>query len=255
MLTIPLLPYRLPIPSLTEFSARLPLGSFELLAGDVPGVVDAEERSMGAMEKRVNLIANLIAFTPPRYELLSAAALDTYLQLLTGLLNALPVNALEPRKSSQSQSHPTSSTWAADDSDSEAEAHSATRITLVNTFAPAPAPSPRPTLDLRTSKRLAALPDIGHLNALLRASTRHPSIELSLVSFFLSLGTVWPGRKERVLSALVVYTGGGLVRSLYRGFVRGSMLGRDDSPAALMGAGFFVLRLCVCADAVFFLVV
>jgi hypothetical protein len=38
-----------------------------------------------------------------------------------------------------------------------------------------------------------------------------------------------------VLSTLVVYTGGGLVRELYRGFVRTSPLGRDDNPSALMG--------------------
>jgi ubiquitin-protein ligase E3 C len=39
------------------------------------------------------------------------------------------------------------------------------------------------------------------------------------------LETIWPGRRERVLSTLVVYTGGGLVRELYRGFVRASPLG------------------------------
>lgn len=38
-----------------------------------------------------------------------------------------------------------------------------------------------------------------------------------------------------MLSTLVVYTGGGLVRELYRGFVRASPLGRDDHPGALMG--------------------
>jgi ubiquitin-protein ligase E3 C len=51
-----------------------------------------------------------------------------------------------------------------------------------------------------------------------------PHLQLSLVSFFLSIRKLWP-RREWVLSALVVYTGGGLVRELWRGFVRGAVLG------------------------------
>ena len=56
-------------------------------------------------------------------------------------------------------------------------------------------------------KRLSTLADQPHL---LRASHLHPPTPLVLVSFSLALGTVWPARKERVLGALVVFTGGRL---------------------------------------------
>jgi ubiquitin-protein ligase E3 C len=171
--------------------------------------------------------------------MLPAAALDTYLHLLTALMNALPINSLDPPLPGSSKSNQKQyiKSWAEEDSDSDTESsHTIARVAIVDSFEPKPT---LPQLDPRTQKRLTTIPDVKHLNALLTASHRHPQTQLSLVSFFLSLGTIWPGRKERVLSTLVVYTGGGLVRELYRGFVRASPLGRDDNPGALMGRCIF----------------
>ena len=150
-------------------------------------------------------------------------------------MNALPINSLDPPVPGAKSYNPSS--WAAaaadDDSDSESESNALAHVSIVSSFTPKP--SPPPTLDPRTQKRLSTIPDVKHLNALLSASHRHPSTQLNLISFFLSLGTVWPARRERILSTLVVYTGGGLVRELYRGSVRASPLGRDDNPGSLMG--------------------
>jgi ubiquitin-protein ligase E3 C len=235
ILAIPLLPNRLPLASLTEFSSRLPLFSLGVLAPSIPLLIT--NPSLSTPDSKISIIANLIAFTPPRYPTLPAAALDTYLYLLTTLMNALPINSLDPPIPGTKSNNPSSLSWAAaaadDDSDSESESHTLARVSIVSSFIPKP--SPPPALDPRTQKRLSAIPDVKHLNALLSASHRHPSTQLSLVSFFLSLGTVWPARRERVLSTLVVYTGGGLVRELYRGFVRASPMGRDDNPGSLMG--------------------
>lgn len=102
-----------------------------------------------------------------------------------------------------------------------------------------------PELDARTLKRLRSLPTPAHLNTLLTASQSHPSTRPNLVSFFLALNSVWPAHRDRVLSTVLVYTGGGLLRELYRGYVRGSPIGRDDNPGALMGGCWccFILPL------------
>ncbi|KIM80499.1 hypothetical protein PILCRDRAFT_534642 [Piloderma croceum F 1598] len=216
ILTIPLLPNRLPLNSLTGFSSRLPLGSMDVLAPAVPMLV-----RMSSVEGRLNLIANLVAFTSPRYANLPDAALDTYLQLFTALINAVPIKSLDSPSSGS-------------DSDSDSESPTITVSTVSSeSFSPTP-PLPRPKLDPRTHKRLLTIPDIKHLKALFAASDQHPRTHLSLVSFFFSLGTIWPGRADKILSVLSVPTGDGLARELYRGFVRGLVLGRDDNPVTLI---------------------
>jgi ubiquitin-protein ligase E3 C len=51
----------------------------------------------------------------------------------------------------------------------------------------------------------------------------------------LALNAVWSAKKDDVLAAAGIYAnGGGLVRELYRGYVRNSPLGRDDNPGAIL---------------------
>lgn len=53
--------------------------------------------------------------------------------------------------------------------------------------------------------------------------------------FLVSLNIVWPATKDKVLSILTLYGGGGLVREICRDQVRVTPLGRDENMAALMG--------------------
>ncbi|KAH9948904.1 HECT-domain-containing protein [Amylocystis lapponica] len=223
ILSIPLLPNRLPLQSLSAFSARLPLSSFHLIAPRISDIVNSAPLSDPL--PKVHLLANLSAFTPPRYSKLSARALDAYLQLIATLMTSLPTHALEPPENVGA----IASHWADDDdSDSEHE----TQVMVVDSFEPKAKLSKLPEVDARTRKRLQTFPSVEHVNALLSATQRHPS-RLNIITFCFALSAVWPTRKDKVLSSVVAYNAGGLVREIYRGYVRGAGLGKDDNAASL----------------------
>ena len=217
ILALPLLPYRIPLKSLSELSGRLPLVHLHVLSSCIPDII-----SITSTSSQINIIANLLAFIPPRYTTLPVASLKAHLQLLSALLNSLPPHALEPPLHQDSQTLPTS--WA-DDSDSDSERPTnviASRTTL-------------PLLDSRTRKRLQILPSPSHLNSLLKPAQQHPELLSDLVSMLLSLNLVWPSRKDKVLTTLLLYGGGGLVREIYREYVRTTPLGRDENLSSLTG--------------------
>ncbi|KAF9816031.1 hypothetical protein IEO21_04206 [Rhodonia placenta] len=224
ILTIPLLPNRLPLQSLTLLSARLPISSFNLISSSISDIVDSSPLS--AVEPKIHLLANLVMFTPPRYAKLPATALDTYLQLIAMLMNALPTRALEPPLPKQDPAR----SWADDDDDSDNE--STPQVTVVTSFDMNPAPPPLPQLDKRTLTRLQTYPSVQHLTSLLSAVQHHPS-RLSFIAFCFALTTVWPAKRDKVLGTVVAFNGGGLVREVYRLYVRSSPLGRDEQSSAV----------------------
>ncbi|KAF8885801.1 hypothetical protein BD779DRAFT_1532475 [Infundibulicybe gibba] len=195
--TIPLLPNRLPLQSVTQLSSGLPLASLPVL--------------------------------DTRYSKLGGPGLKTYLRLLVLLFNSLPILAFDPPLK---QGTTARSEWAAGDSDSDSEQHPIL-VSAVSDFS-APAPPPLPSLDPRTRKRLEILTSLPHINAILAATKLQAQMQPVLVAYFLALDTVWPTKKERILSAVLIYTGGGLLRELYRGYVRGSPLGGDENAGAVM---------------------
>ncbi|GBE82990.1 HECT-domain-containing protein [Sparassis latifolia] len=220
--SIPLLPNRLSLPLLTSLSARLPLSSIHVLSRSVADIVGNPLLSLP--EAKVHLLANMTAFMPPRYEKLPARSFDTYLQLTAALMNSLPTQALEPPEKKQE----TSSHWAdGDDADDEP------RVSVVSSF---DAKLQLPQLDGRTLKRLQTLPSPQHLNSLL-AATQSRSSRSDLLSFLFALTTVWPTRRDKVLSTVFAYNGGGLVREIYRSYVRGSPLGREDDAGSMTNTG------------------
>lgn len=213
---LPLLPYRIPLTSLSELSGQLPLAHLHVLSSCIPDIISATSTS-----SQINIIANLLAFTPPRYTTLPVSSLKAYFQLLSALLNVLPPHALEPPLPQDSQT-PTS--WA-DDSDSDSERP----IDIIASR------SALPPLDSRTRKRLQTLPSSSHLNSLLKRAQNHPELLSDLVSMLFSLDLVWPSRKDKVLTTLLLYGGGGLVREVYREYVRATPLGRDENISSLTG--------------------
>lgn len=260
ILSIQLLPNRIPLASLTALSTQLPLASLNLISphissivaslsalsatSSLPSMTSAAPVTPGS-DPAVNLIANLTAFVPPRYSTLPAPALAAYLKLMTALMNALPTSALDP-PSTRSKAQTSSAAWASNpnlntDSDtSDDEGH--TRVAVVSSFAPAVSMNRPCPLDPRTRKRLATIPDLKHIHALLYASHRHSGTQLDLVCFFLALTSVWPAIKEKVLSMLVAYGGGGgggsggLAREIWREHVRGSKLGKEEGQGGVMGS-------------------
>ncbi|KAG1807345.1 uncharacterized protein BJ212DRAFT_1213533, partial [Suillus subaureus] len=68
------------------------------------------------------------------------------------------------------------------------------------------------------------IPSPSHLNALLKAAQHDRGALPDLVSWHVNLCTVWPTRKDKILSTLLLYGGGGLVHEIYRDYVRNSPL-------------------------------
>jgi ubiquitin-protein ligase E3 C len=184
----------------------------------------------------VHLLATLHVLTPPRYGVLKADALSSYLRLLTLLLNATPISTLNPpeKRSTNLQSWDTANDL---DSDSDAESPDGGRsqrsisVTVVSSFGtPTSPPSPIPPPDSRTLKRLSALPSPAHITALLSCKEIHASaVHPALIECLFALSTVWPAVLDSVLA-----TGAGLVREVYRGYVRGSVLGKNADGAAAL---------------------
>ncbi|KAK0207871.1 HECT-domain-containing protein [Desarmillaria ectypa] len=207
ILTISLLPNRMPIRSLTLFSSTLPFTQLSLLEPHLSVICTKDT------EPKVNLVANLLAFTPPRYAMLQPV-FSSYLSLLTVVLNSLPVNALDPPAAN-------TSSWSHEDSDDE---DNRTVVSVVTDFNVVPLP----TLDSRTMNRLQTLPSPAHLSSII-ANCRS-----SILTFILSLTSVWPTERGSVLTAVLTSTGTGFLRELYRGHVRSSPIGKDDNPGAVM---------------------
>ncbi|KZT63967.1 hypothetical protein DAEQUDRAFT_679458 [Daedalea quercina L-15889] len=225
ILSIPLLLNRLPLPALTALSARLPLSALHLAAPSIPSIV--ADRALAEPEPKVHLIANLVVLTPPRYAKLPAKALEAYLELMAALMNALPTHALEPP---ERNTRDATRTWADADEDEDGDEEGpAPQAIVVTSFEPPPR---LPELDKRTRTRLQTLPSSQHLNSLLGAA-QHQSSRQALIAFCFALTTVWPKRRDKVLGTAVAFNGGGLVREIYRSYVRGAPLGREDTLSSL----------------------
>lgn len=219
-LTVPILAKRLPISLLGRLAPLLPLQNLHL--ADRDRVLS----NMPTLESKVHLLANLCAFTPARYPFLSAPALNAFLQLSVALMSSIPVHGLEPYISSRGTA--TDSTgWAEDDSDSESVPH----VVVVDSFDPPPV---RPKVDDKTLSRLQTLFSPKHVNSLLTACYKYRETQPNLFAWCVTLCHIWPTNKDKVLGAVVVFGRGGLVRELYRGFVRGTQLGQNITPSALM---------------------
>ena len=104
---------------------------------------------------------------------------------------------------------------------------------MVSSFTPA---RPLPRVDAKTSARLQTLPSATHLSALLNAAFRPSNLEsrAALFVWLEALGVVWPDKRERIMTAVLAWGGGGagVVRELYRGWVRGGPLGKNTASAA-----------------------
>jgi ubiquitin-protein ligase E3 C len=210
ILTIPLLPYRFPTQFLTHISSKVPFAHLPLLA-----FTPFTTASISG-EDKVYLIATLHALTPPRYKILPADALSSYLRLLTLLLNSTPIYALNPSKKHSG----TTQNWGS---------RTAISVSVVSPFAaPAPLPPRIPTPDPRILKRIATLPHPAHIASLLSCKGIHTTTILpALIECLFALNTVWPA----VLGA-VLATGAALVREVYK--VRWSVLRKDAVGAATL---------------------
>ncbi|KAG6826268.1 hypothetical protein H0H92_000506, partial [Tricholoma furcatifolium] len=198
LLTIPLLPNRLPVPSLTLLSSKIP---FSHLGQALSPDRVVEETTL---VQKLHLIANLQVFVVPRYTLLTSGSLAVYVSLIDKLLNAVPRDTLNPAV--VEVEHIRRSSGVPIDSDAEADMYAPSARVVSRTPG-----SPRvswPTrarereqiqLDSRTRKRIAALASAEHVSSLLRL----PLSPNQLIGFLTTLCAVWPGVKDVVVEAVV----------------------------------------------------
>ena len=226
-LSIPLLPNRLHSSNaLGPLSARLPLPHLDKVNPSI--VVD----DIPSLEGRIHLLSNLCTFVPvsriTSLSSVSGPAVNTYVQLLALLTNSLPPNALEPQQTNGADPLLPPSHDEGSDSDSD---HS-TQVMVVDSFLPK---VKLPVLDTRTLTRVQTLRSPSYINAILASMQRHRADKPSLFAWGIALCNVWPNRKGEILGLFVIYGGGGLVRELYRGYVRTSTIGQDPNPSSLGG--------------------
>ncbi|KIM29078.1 hypothetical protein M408DRAFT_329093 [Serendipita vermifera MAFF 305830] len=210
ILTIPHLPNRLPIASLTTFASHVPLGSFHLIS---PLQLS---QSISENINVLHLLANLFTFMPIRYSAMTSPALIAYIELLNKLIGRLPVGAFELQKKKTSDTMD----WAPQ-SDSDDERPN----TLPKKVEEIPSVSPP---DTQTAKKLRTLVSSAHTNALLTTANKNPTSWVRFVELVVLIGAKWPKEREGLLTTIVVSHGNVVLKQLWRDSVRVSQLGREN---------------------------
>ncbi|KAF8339579.1 uncharacterized protein EI90DRAFT_2966715 [Cantharellus anzutake] len=218
ILTLPILPNRLPLPVVSQLAARLPFVSLAQLS--IPHIIS---RLSGSSESRVHLMANLLTFGSQRVSKASSPTLNMYLSFLVALMDSLKPGCMDPPRNSISKRRQSGAAtpWLSDSSDTEDEHHAggAESFSL--------------RLDSKTLFRLQTLYSRSDLEALVHATQRHPDVRQKIFDYFTALWLVWPSKKDKVMTVLNSGSssiGFGLTKDVWRGWVRSSAIGKEDDP-------------------------
>ena len=231
VLTIPLLPNRLPLSHLPTFIAQLPLSTLNILDPLIPHILQSI-----TVASKIHLAATLFMFISPQYKHLQAPAFATYLQFSVSLINSFPTALFKPPPSKSMKSSKKTRDTPGDESDG-----SSTRVVVVDEFKTIE--PPLPDVDDKTKKRLEKLIGAPHLNTLISSTRNKSSLFPQLVSYLFALTAAWPWANEEILNVVLATTGGGLVRELYRDLVRRSSLGKEENSGSIMGASVIIILL------------
>ncbi|KAL8279265.1 hypothetical protein RQP46_008302 [Phenoliferia psychrophenolica] len=245
ILTIPLLPQRVPLASLTLL-AGLPLEHLLLAAESDPSIGQLD------LSSSIQLLASIVAFGGQRVGSFSSGkVLRAYLSLTAALLDRVPKALFAIKKPDEDNKGKGKMVQPVEDED-EDEDDEAVEVSVAERvrakvvaasladgdavmLAPHPSTTsaPLPTVDPRTLAFLRSLPSPPHLSALLTLSTRFSSTTRpSLAAFLVSLLSTFPSARDEVLNTIMygsgtsVERGGGLLREIWRGFVRAGPLGK-----------------------------
>ncbi|KAH6892749.1 ubiquitin protein ligase [Coprinopsis sp. MPI-PUGE-AT-0042] len=222
ILSIHLLPNRLPVDALPLFLSRIPLSHLHVLSS-LPSTKGEDPILRGlSTEDHINLLANCTMFFTPHYSKFGNDSLGWYLRWTSTIFSSLPPGSFEPSSSPKSTATTASSSskpTASNDSDDDT-----IKVTVVSSFTP---PDPKPQIDTKTLTRLSKLSTLSHLDSLLVYARKSEKVQAGFVEWVLGLNYVSPSTREHVLTSILALTDGSLIRSLYRNSVRGSVLGRD----------------------------
>ncbi|EUC67353.1 ubiquitin-protein ligase E3 C [Rhizoctonia solani AG-3 Rhs1AP] len=226
ILSIPSLPYRLPLPTITRISSRFPfthMGRIDLYSL-IRKLESSDTTGGSAEEAKSELVANLYTFLPVKsLSRFKEAERRDYLNLLAAVFHSLPTGALDPRKIGLGSVRDT--TAIDNDSDTESDVE----------MVPLIAQATQTTLSPRTRKRLEQLTDAAYLTSLLGSLGSHTDI--AVCRFFIGLWSAWPTRKDTTLAVtLALPTGSGATGGAY-GIVKGVWRSQVRPVIGILGDG------------------
>lgn len=212
ILTVPLLPNRMPIEILSTFTSRLPLDNILLhLSGTSLATISSLPQY-----KATPLLANILAFGYQRVAKMSPSVSNAYLHVLTALLGLVPRGSIE-----------SASKRAADD-DEDMDDVEWRSETLPGSSPKSPPSSAK--LDPRMMKWLSLAYDSNHLNDILGSIEKSSSAATTptgatqdvlsadsigeITHLLLNLITLFPSHKINILSNLMYFKFGSKAKTI-----------------------------------------
>jgi ubiquitin-protein ligase E3 C len=187
ILSIHLLPNRLPVDALPLFLSRIPLSSISTLSSLRAGTGGGDPILQNLKtDDKVNLLANCTMFFTPHYSKFGNESLAWYLHWTSTIFNSLPSGSFDPPSKSQSTT-PAGRTPAksnANDSDDDT-----IKVNIVDSFAVV---EPKPRIDGKTFTRLSKLSALAHLDSLLGYARKSEKVQAGFVAWVLGLNYVRP---------------------------------------------------------------
>ncbi|PPR05200.1 hypothetical protein CVT24_010300 [Panaeolus cyanescens] len=226
ILTIPLLPNRLPLSALPTFTSKLPFTRLDTLN---PQLLDAVNAM--STEAKIHFLANMSMFVTPAYKAMSTNAFTTYLELSTMVINVIPGGALVKRASEEKEREKgkgkgtgkkkrkllgnAAGASASEDSrpqtpvPSSSASGSKTRVVVVSEFS-----NPNDgrmdveslVLDAKTQARILKLASSAHLQGVFEArqGKDYGKVMKSLVAYLFALGVMSGGAASAASGGAVV---------------------------------------------------
>ncbi|GAA6025858.1 hypothetical protein JCM10207_003234 [Rhodosporidiobolus poonsookiae] len=254
LLSVPLLPARLAIKEATLLAASLPF--FDTLHA----LVDASTVLPSDPEAAAYFLANVVTLGQDRVkEIKDGKTLRAYLAVCGALLERFPPGVLTPTAEAEEDVKGKGKAVEeivlddSDDEEEEAAVRSARAAVGTDASSDAPMASSAPSTSKRlilppaTLSALSHLSSRAHLSLLLALSTRYSSTTRpALASYFAALLGLLPAttRTETLNTLLYSASGQGLIRELFRGYLRSGALGRylasagrSDASAVLAALG------------------
>ncbi|GAA5901495.1 ubiquitin-ubiquitin ligase HUL5 [Sporobolomyces salmoneus] len=231
ILTVPLLSHRLAPKENTNLGKSFPF--FDLL--DILSSYLHRPEEQLDTEQAVHLLANLVSLGAPRISSIDkGVTLAAWLRVTNALMDKLPIDAFKVENGKGKGKEKEVETIVIDDSDVEDETMEPSEDDTGDTpmdDAPSVPSTSRPLapLDPRTRSLLLSLSSRPYTLTLLGLSTRYPnSTRLPLTSYLCSLLAILPpSSKDSLLNTLLYApTASGLLRELYRTFLRTGPLGK-----------------------------